>query len=34
MEDKLYVFNYTQNRNKIFANLISIIDGQLNNCRC
>ncbi|MDF3830936.1 MULTISPECIES: BRCT domain-containing protein [unclassified Pseudocitrobacter] len=29
MEDKLYVFNYTQNRNKLFANLISIIDGIL-----
>lgn len=29
MEDKLYVFNYTHNRNKIFANLISIIDGIL-----
>jgi len=27
MEDKLYVFNYTQNRDKLFANLISIIDG-------
>ncbi len=27
MEDKLYVFNYAQNRNKLFANLISIIDG-------
>ena len=29
MEDKLYAFNYTQNRNKLFANLISIIDGIL-----
>lgn len=29
MEDKLYVFNYTQNRNKLFANLIGIIDGIL-----
>ncbi|MBJ8705000.1 BRCT domain-containing protein [Citrobacter freundii] len=27
MEDKLYVFNYTHNRDKLFANLISIIDG-------
>ncbi|EPA9109284.1 TPA: BRCT domain-containing protein [Serratia liquefaciens] len=27
MEDKLYVFNYTKNRDKLFANLISIIDG-------
>ncbi len=27
MEDKLYVFNYAQNRDKLFANLISIIDG-------
>lgn len=27
MEDKLYVFNYAQNRSKLFANLISIIDG-------
>ena len=26
-ENKLYVFNYTQNRDKLFANLISIIDG-------
>lgn len=29
MEDKLYVFNYAQNRDKLFANLISIIDGIL-----
>jgi hypothetical protein len=27
MEDKLYVFNYAQNRDKLFANLISIIDS-------
>ena len=27
MEDALYAFNYTQNRDKLFANLISIIDG-------
>lgn len=27
MDDRLYVFNYTQNRDKLFANLISIIDG-------
>ncbi|HAT4610927.1 TPA: NAD-dependent DNA ligase, partial [Citrobacter freundii] len=27
MEDKLYAFHYTQNRDKLFANLISIIDG-------
>lgn len=27
MEDKLYVFNYKQNRDKLFANLIGIIDG-------
>ncbi|HBZ9287980.1 TPA: BRCT domain-containing protein [Klebsiella pneumoniae] len=29
MEDKLYVFNYKQNRDKLFTNLISIIDGIL-----
>lgn len=29
MEDKLYVFNYKQNRDKLFSNLISIIDGIL-----
>jgi hypothetical protein len=29
MEDKLYVFNYAQNRDKLFANLISIIDASL-----
>ncbi|VTN08209.1 Uncharacterised protein [Raoultella terrigena] len=29
MEDKLYVFNYKQNRDKLFTNLISIIDGVL-----
>ncbi|MBB8643285.1 BRCT domain-containing protein [Escherichia coli] len=27
MNDALYAFNYTQNRDKLFANLISIIDG-------
>lgn len=27
MEDKLYVFNYKNNRDKLFTNLISIIDG-------
>lgn len=27
MEDKLYVFNYKSNRDKLFTNLISIIDG-------
>ncbi|SXF83142.1 BRCT domain-containing protein [Klebsiella variicola] len=27
MEDKLYVFNYKHNRDKLFTNLISIIDG-------
>ncbi len=27
--DKLYIFNYAQNRDKLFANLISIIDGIL-----
>lgn len=26
-QDKLYGFNYVRNRNKLFANLISIIDG-------
>lgn len=31
MEDKLYVFNYTQNRDKLFNNLISIIDGILSD---
>lgn len=29
MDDKLYVFNYTRNRDKLFTNLISIIDGIL-----
>lgn len=29
MDDKLYIFNYTRNRDKLFANLISIIDGIL-----
>ncbi|WP_037385663.1 BRCT domain-containing protein [Serratia sp. DD3] len=29
MEDKLYAFNYTKNRDKLFANLVSIIDGVL-----
>lgn len=27
MEDELYVFNYKRNRDKLFLNLISIIDG-------
>lgn len=27
MKDQLYNFNYSRNRNKLFANLISIIDG-------
>ncbi|WP_127958033.1 BRCT domain-containing protein [Serratia microhaemolytica] len=27
MEDKQYVFNYTQNRDKLFTNLVGIIDG-------
>lgn len=27
MEDELYVFNYKNNRDKLFTNLISIIDG-------
>lgn len=27
MEDKFYVFNYKSNRDKLFTNLISIIDG-------
>lgn len=31
MEDKLYVFNYTRNRDKLFNNLISIIDGILSD---
>lgn len=31
MEDKLYKFNYTQNRDKLFNNLISIIDGILSD---
>ncbi|EBH6782433.1 NAD-dependent DNA ligase [Salmonella enterica] len=31
MEDKLYVFNYTHNRDKLFNNLISIIDGILSD---
>ena len=31
MEDKLYVFNYTKNRDKLFNNLISIIDGILSD---
>lgn len=29
MEDKLFAFNYTRNRDKAIANLISIIDGML-----
>lgn len=29
MDDKLYAFNYKHNRDKLFANLISIIDGIL-----
>lgn len=33
MEDKHYVFNYTRNRDKLFANLISIIDGILADGR-
>lgn len=31
MEDKLFAFNYTRNRDKLFANLISIIDGMLSD---
>ncbi|EAO1991565.1 NAD-dependent DNA ligase [Salmonella enterica] len=27
MDEKFYIFNYARNRDKIFANLISIIDG-------
>lgn len=29
MEDELYVFNYKNNRDKLFTNLISIIDGVM-----
>jgi len=29
MEDKLFVFNYKRNRDKLVTNLISIIDGIL-----
>lgn len=29
MDDRLYAFNYTRNRDKLFSNLISIIDGIL-----
>ncbi|WP_076722003.1 BRCT domain-containing protein [Cronobacter sakazakii] len=31
MEEKQQVFNYTRNRDKLFANLISIIDGILSD---
>lgn len=33
MTDKCYAFNYVRNRDKAFANLISIIDGVLADGR-
>ena len=31
MDDRHYVFNYTRNRDKLFANLVSIIDGIMSD---